>query len=98
MTLNNDCDLGDGTVALWATDDYHLVSGESNYGYNIINSGTEVTEMVVDTEPQAVMAMMWLQHQYEEVMADPEREFKVRKAAQQSGRQPARPGTGSLLQ
>ena len=87
-----------GDEWLWDTYNYELEVGEANYGYNIVNKQTYVTEMVVDTEPQAVMAMMWLQHQYEEVMADPEREFKVRKAAQQSGRQPARPGTGSLLQ
>ena len=77
MTLNK---VYAGNV-FWATEDYELRAGcdPSDFGYMIVNKNTEVTEMMIDAEPQALMAMMWMQEQYEEVMHDPEREFKVRR-------------------
>ena len=68
---------------LWHTDNYELRPNADNFGYQIININTGVNEMMVDSEPQAIMAMMWMEEQYQEVMLDPEREFKVRRQNRQ---------------
>ena len=70
-----------GDNFLWSTDDYRLlVSAEGGIGgYEIINSNTGAIEMFMDQEPQALMGLMWLQEQYDEVMGDPQREYKVRQ-------------------
>jgi len=76
MTTLNKCA---GNPDLWSTENYHIVVGKDNFGYEIINTQTQAVELISDQEPQTVMAMMWLQESYDEVMGDPEREFKVRK-------------------
>jgi hypothetical protein len=69
---------------LWATTNYFIRVGADNFGYEIVNTSTNAIEMVVEQEPQGVMAMMWLEEAYVEVMTDPEREFKVRKTRNQA--------------
>ena len=68
---------------LWATDAYvmfnHGVAEDRSYGYEIVNRGTGQVELRIDQEPQGLMAMLWLQEQYDEIMKDPEREFQSRK-------------------
>jgi hypothetical protein len=68
---------------LWTTDNYALIPCDSGqdagFGYDIINVETGQVELRIDQEPQGVMAMLWLQEQYEEVMGDPSREFQRRK-------------------
>jgi len=71
-------------TTLWVTDAYELVVNytpprNTAKGYLIINRETGQVEMEIDQEPQAIMAMIWLQEQYEEIMPDPMREYKVRK-------------------
>ena len=68
-----------GNAALWATENYFLAVSREDIGYEIVNFQTEAVEMFMDQEPQAVMALMWLQEQYDEVMGDPQREYKVRQ-------------------
>ena len=67
----------------WATANYVLLCSQMkddpSYGYEITNRDTGQVELRIDQEPQGIMAMMWLQEQYDEIMADPEREFQRRK-------------------
>jgi hypothetical protein len=67
----------------WATANYVLLRSQMkddpSYGYEITNRETGQVELRIDQEPQGIMAMMWLQEQYDEIMADPEREFQRRK-------------------
>jgi hypothetical protein len=72
-------ELGD----VWATENYVLLCSQMkddpSYGYEITNRDTGQVELRIDQEPQGLMAMMWLQEQYEEIMSDPEREYNRRK-------------------
>lgn len=73
--------------SLWATENYVLMprgtADDPAYGYDIVNRGTAQVEIRIDQEPQGLMAMLWLQDQYEEIMADPEREYFRRKPSSQ---------------
>lgn len=64
---------------LWASESYEVRIAPDNVGYHIINVNTGAVEGFVDQEPAAVMSMLYLQDAYDEVMQDPEREYKVRK-------------------
>jgi hypothetical protein len=67
----------------WATTSYVLLCSQMkddpSYGYEIVNRDTGQVELRIDQEPQGIMAMMWLQEQYDEIMTDPEREYARRK-------------------
>jgi hypothetical protein len=67
----------------WATENYVMLASamkdDPTYGYEIVNRQTGQVELRIDQEPQGIMAMLWLQDQYNEIMADPEREFQRRK-------------------
>jgi len=66
----------------WCTDNYVLLNhagDDPSYGYDIVNRETGQTEIRIDQEPQGLMAMLWLQEQYEEIMGDPDREYSRRK-------------------
>lgn len=71
---------------VWVTDAYimhnHGTSEDPLYGYEIVNRNTAQVELRIDQEPQGLMAMLWLQEQYDEIMKDPEREFQSRKPRQ----------------
>ena len=80
---------GDLATDLWMTENYVLQPGKDDFGYEIVNRSTGCTEMIGEQEPQCIMAMMWLDKEYSNVMKDPEREFKSRQnqtAAQESSR------------
>lgn len=67
----------------WMTENYTVLNADDpkdpSFGYDIVNRETGQVELRIDQLPQALMAILWLQEQYEEVMADPEREFIRRK-------------------
>lgn len=77
--------LVDDLTSYWYTDNYALVLGNSEYasvfkmGYDIVNRETRSVEMSVEQEPPAIMAMLYLQDNYDNVMADPEAVYKRRK-------------------
>jgi len=75
MTLNKG---PSDEIHLWETDSYMLLVSDEGMGYNIVNKQTLAIEMFMDQEPQALMALMWMQEQYDEVMTDPQREYTVR--------------------
>ena len=71
---------GDREVGhIYWTDNYAVVTAPDLAGYHIVNRDTEQAESFVETMPQAVMTLMWMQENYEEILGDPEREFKLRK-------------------
>ncbi len=67
----------------WMTEAYVVLNADDpkdpSFGYDIVNRGTGQVELRIDQLPQAIMALLWLQEQYDEVMEDPEREFMRRK-------------------
>lgn len=88
--------LSKSDEGFWQTEAYVLLlPGETpraakdaedpSYGYEIVNRDTGQVEMRIDQEPQGLMAMLWMQEQYEEIMGDPEREFVRRRPRQSSG-------------
>jgi hypothetical protein len=82
MTM--DFKKGEGEV-LWQTNDYFLACAPENIaGYEVINYATGQVEMVVETEPEAIIGMLYLQDRFDEIMVDPVREYKVRKNKQQA--------------
>ena len=76
MSLNK---VYDGVV-LWSTPNFEVRHTEDNIGYHIKNVNTGVIEMFLDQEGAAVIAIQSLEEAYSEIMSDPEREFKLRKA------------------
>lgn len=80
--LSND-ELGDGP--LWETKDYQILPAKDAAGYDIINRNTGQVELFVEQEPQACLAIQWLQEAYDDIMDDPEAAFRLKKS-QQAGR------------
>ena len=77
-TLNLNKGEGD---SLWTTDNYTILnSKQDSIGYEIINRNTGQVEIMVDQEPPAIMAMLYLEEAYQRIMADPMAEYKSRKA------------------
>ena len=62
-----------------SSDLYSVYRAEGGTGYALINRNTDAIEGYVDQEPPAVMTLLMLQEAYDDVMGDPEREYKVRK-------------------
>lgn len=75
MTLNR---IYNGEL-LWETDTYEVRLADGGVGYHLVNTNTGAIEGYTDQEPAAVMTALMLQEHYNETMADPLREFKVRQ-------------------
>lgn len=76
---------GDGVSSpLWHTARYELWPSEEGAGYKIINTGTQTIEAFADQEPAAVISLLWMEDNWQDIMDDPVREFKRRKAMQSS--------------
>jgi len=88
MTLNKVYDAD----VLWATLNFQVKLTEDRIGYHIINVNTGVIEMFLDQEGAAVIAIQSLEDAYSEIMADPEREFKLRKERSTASLAPAAAG------
>lgn len=63
---------------LWTTNNFAVQRAKDGVGYNLVNTGTDVTEMFVDIEANAVIAILWLQETYAAVMVDPVAEYTRR--------------------
>ena len=75
-----DLNKGDGeNQVLWLTEDYCVLPREGYKGYYVINRNTGQAEIKIDQEPSAVMAMLWLQDMYDEIMQDPAAHYQERK-------------------
>ena len=80
MGMTMDLNKGEDQV-LWETSDYIITPcPEMTTLYEIVNRNTGQVEMQVETEPESVIGMLYLQDRYDEIMKDPIREFKLRKA------------------
>ena len=70
-------------IGPWATEAYVMfprgTKEDPSYGYEIVNRGTGQVELRIDQEPQGLIAMLWLQEQYDDIMKDPDREYNSRK-------------------
>lgn len=64
---------------LYTTSDYGLFLGEENVGYQILNRVTGAVEMFADNLSSGVLALLWLQDQYDKIMPDPEAYWKSAK-------------------
>ncbi len=79
MASNLSKGVGEDDYMLWMTDDYAVVVASGPAGYDIVNRNTGQIEAFVEQMTQAVISVLWMQDNYEEIMADPVREFTIRK-------------------
>jgi len=69
---------------LWRTNNYLIcTSGTDDFGYELVNKNTNRVEAYADTETQSLMLLMSLEESYVEIMADPEREYRIRRQRMQ---------------
>ena len=66
-------------TGFWYSNNYCVMAASGEAGYDIVNRDTGQVEAFVEQEPAAIITMLYLQDAYDEVMRDPEREFKLRK-------------------
>lgn len=91
MTLNKDkLDLivctPEEHPQLYCTTNYFMQVGDSNIGYNIFNADTGAIEYYTEQLPGAIFALLSMQEAYDEIMSDPVREYKAKKAQQSFAR------------
>ena len=80
MDLSKGTAQGDDAV-FWLTEDYCIIPAEEAEGYCLLNRNTGQVEITVMQEPSAIMALLWLQETYDEVMRDPMAHYQERKDA-----------------